>query len=91
MKKFWTRERVVNHLKYRSAVCRRSLMMKVPLISEDEAVVLDDAECEAIKTLTKTGKRRHFVKKPCMQLYGPLESSMMYGTDGGGHHPLGAG
>ena len=66
-------------------------MTQAPLMNEDEAVVLDDAEYEANKAIARTGKRRHFVKTPCVQLHGPLVSCMVYGTDGGGHHPLGAG
>ena len=91
MKEFWSRERLLNHLKYKSDVCRLSLMTKNPILTEVEAVALDDAECGVNIALAKSGRRRHFVQKPCVQLHGPFVVCMMFDADGGGHHPLGAG
>ena len=91
LKEFWNRERVINHLKYKSHYCRNALMIGSPLVSESEAVDLDSAFASAFKSAAGSGARRHHAALPCVQLYGPFVDCMMFGADGGRHHPIGIG
>ena len=91
MKEFWSRERIMNHLKYKSAVCRLQLCTSPPCLSEEQAQVLDDAEKQSNISNSRLGRRRHHAVLPCVQLYGPLVPSLIFGCDGPTHHPLGAG
>ena len=51
-----------------------------------------DEQCKAENAmLARTGRRRHYVQKPCVQLVGPFLPCLSYGADGGNHHPLGLG
>ena len=71
MLQFWTRERVINHLRYRSTLCRDHLSL-FPKFSVEYAEELDKAEKSNHASLAAGGKRRHSSTRPCCRLPGPL-------------------
>ena len=91
LKQFHTRERCLNHVRYRSAVCRANLLLRGPLISESEASSIEDSEKLHNASLSRAGKRRHHVTKPAVQLSGPLFPVVPLSQVSGNHHPLGNG
>ena len=91
MKEFHTRERHLNHLRYRSQICKLSLLLHPPLICEEEAVEADSVQCDVNCTLQKQGKRRHHAASPCVQLCGPLQYIPVDPSTASNHHPLGRG
>ena len=89
MKMFWSRERVVNHLRYRSTVCRNHRMINPPPYSTEQADVFDLEEAKSNREMHHRGSRRHKAMKPCIQLSGPI---MPITTScPSSHHPLGRG
>ena len=72
MREFWTRERCLNHIRYRSKVCRAQMWLRGPCLSEAEASVLDESVAEDNRSLHSCGQRRHFASMPVIQLSGPL-------------------
>ncbi len=69
---FHNRVRVLNHLKYRSSVCRLNLIVAGPIINAQQADILDE-ECRALRReLYAAGLRAHTATAPCFRLSGPL-------------------
>ena len=91
LKEFWTRERVLNHIKYRSKVCRLNLHLRGPCLSEQEADALDFACASSNVDLYRQGRRRHHVSKPSIRLPGPLLAVVLPEDLLSEHHPLGVG
>ena len=93
MKFFHNRVRVLNHIKYRSSVCRLNLTLAGPLISEEQAEVLDEGCREQKRILYAKGLRAHSAAAPCFRLCGPLPLPLI--VDGSKHskncHILGFG
>ena len=89
--KFWSRTRVLNHLKFRSKICRESLLIRPPLISEEDAVILDEAEKVDVAARAKKGLKPAYASKPCVQMFGPLVQVVSDPSTVSGHHPLGRG
>ena len=73
MKNFWTRPRIVNHLK-KSRFCRLNLQMKyAPFITSEECNRLEAIEHPDLKVLIAGGKRLHYANRaPCTRMPGPL-------------------
>ena len=73
MRNFWTRPRIVNHLK-KSSFCRLNLQMRfAPFITSEECDHLEDIERPDLNVFTASGKRMHFANRaPCMRMPGPL-------------------
>ena len=72
LKELWTRERCLNHIRYRSKVCLANSILRGPLLTSEEANALDD-DCKALNcSLYRAGKRRHFASTPAIRLAGPL-------------------
>ena len=69
---FVSRERCLNHVRYRSKVCKINALLRGPCISQVEATALDEQEAEANRKLYAGGKRRHHVSAPCFRVQGPL-------------------
>ena len=69
---FHNRVRVLNHLKYRSKVCRLSLLLQGPCISKDEAQSLDVDCREEKRKLYALGLRAHAATNPVFRLTGPI-------------------
>jgi hypothetical protein len=91
LKEFHTRERALNHVRYRSATCRANLLLRGPVITVDEANALDESMRVHNRALSKEGKRRHTASKPAVQLCGPLLPIVTSGEVRGHYHPLGRG
>ena len=86
----WSRERAINHVK-RSRVCNENLLMRPPLLTEDQADVLDECELVKFKALRAKGLRRHAAEKPCVQASGPKWPIIIDPSSFSQHHPLGKG
>ena len=91
LKEFHTRERAVNHVRYRSAVCRANLLLRGPSLTEGEASALEETEKSQNRDLARAGKRRHHAGNPAIQLQGPLLPIVLSSGVDGSHHPLGPG
>ena len=91
LKEFHTRERSLNHVRYRSAACRSNLLLRGPSLTESEASALDEAEKSLNRASAHAGKRRHHVGTPAIQLQGPLLPIVLSAGVDGSHHPLGPG
>ena len=91
LRQFWTRERVVNHIRYRSQVCRTNLLLLGPCLSVEEADHLDEVESGANKSLQHKGQRRHHASIPVVRLQGPLRTVFSLPGSHSNHHALGVG
>jgi len=91
LREFHTRERVLNHVRYRSAVCRANLLLRGPLLSRAQADAVEQQERDRCRALSRAGMRRHHVGSPAVQLCGPLLPIVPLSVAQGGHHPLGIG
>ena len=89
LKNFWTRERCLNHVRYRSKVCYANALMRGPVLSQEEADELDSIECPGNQVLYAAGRRRHKAVLPCIQMPGPLLPVIPLRNSS--HHPLGFG
>jgi len=80
LRQFWSRERLLNHVRYRSKVCKYNLQMRGPVCDAITADELDTAEADANAILYRGGKRRHVVIDPVMQLSGPVMPILQIGA-----------
>ena len=72
LRQFTTREGVLNHAKYRSKVCRHNLFLRGPILTVEQAGILDN-ECKNSNIeLYKKSRRRHHVTVPAFRMQGPL-------------------
>jgi hypothetical protein len=92
LKYFHTRERVLNHVRYRSETCRHNLVLRFTdtLWTDNEIAEMDLDEADCHKKSQASGKRRHQAEAPVVQLAGPLQPVLLLGTQSA-HHPLGMG
>ena len=91
LREFGQRETCLNHVRYRSKVCRSNLLLRGPLLSCAEAQTLDE-ECHARnRALHSAGRRRHHVESPSFVLPGPLLPVLLAPGEYSAHHPLGRG
>jgi hypothetical protein len=86
---FGTRERCLNHVRYRSNVCRINYVMRGPSLTNDEAIALDSKDHEANRVLYSQCKRRHQAGSPCLQSLGPFLPILVERPSM--HHHLGVG
>jgi len=91
LRQFWTRERVVNHVRYRSFVCKANLLILGPCLSVEEADALDVFENGANLSLQRKGRRRHHAELPVVRLQGPLRTVFALPGCHSEHHALGRG
>ena len=92
LREFWVRERLINHLRYRSRVCHNNIVMRGPVLSHTEADFLDDNDKQANVRLSSMGKRRHTASKPAVRLKGRLLPIILADATGESeHHPFGWG
>lgn len=68
---FHTRERLLNHLKYRSPTCKTNILLGQPVLTEEEANNLDSQDAHNFVLMQKAGKRRHHCDAPAYRLQGP--------------------
>ena len=91
LREFWSRENCINHAK-KSKVCRYNLILRGPLLSQDEADSLDQACRARNRELHASGRRRHFTDyKSSVRLEGPLQPILLLDAQVSRHHPLGIG
>ncbi len=88
---FHNRVRVLNHLEYRSKVCRLSLLLQGPCISKDEAQSLDVDCREGKRKLYALGLRTHAATNPVFRLTGPIPLPPFFTGGYGNVHILGLG
>ena len=92
LKHFWTRERLINHIRYRSRTCKYNMQLRGPIVTEEVACEIDALCAKQHCELGKLGKRRHFASEPAIRLSGPLLPIMLGpGIKASMHHPLGFG
>ena len=89
LRNFWTRERCLNHVRYRSVICKSNTLMRGPVISNEEADSLDQMDCSEHSRLYALGKRRCNADLPCIQNQGPLLPIITIHSSS--HHRLGFG
>ncbi len=88
---FHTRVRALNHIKYRSSICRISLEQLGPSISRDAAVALDLEARPSNRKLYSLGLRAHAASDPVFRLSGPLRAPLFFSAAHGNVHILGNG
>ena len=86
---FHTRERCLNHVRYRSKVCKHNYLLRGPVLDEAEASLLDAADYAENRILYAKGLRRHQALCPSMRAFGPLLP--LLNERPSKHHPLGFG
>ena len=86
---FGTRERCINHVRYRSKVCKFNYLLRGPVMSEIDASLMDALDHEDNRKLYATGKRRHQALCPCVRAHGPLRP--LINERSSSHHALGFG
>ena len=77
LKEFHTRERLLDHYRYRSERCRIVLMQRGPVLTSDQVELIEAGEREGHRQLFKQGKRRHFAKIPFFKSYGPTTPTQL--------------
>ena len=91
LKLFWTRERLLNHIRYKSKVCQKNLLLRGPICSEEEALAADSECLDSNKKLYSESKRRHYVVEPVLQLSGPTQFEVLLPESSSAQHRLGRG
>ena len=71
MKQFWSHERLLNHVRYRSSVCRHNMRLRGPIFDETQAREFEKSCASVNVSLHRQGKRRHAIEEPVVQLSGP--------------------
>ena len=90
MTDFRSRERVINHVRYRSKICRDYLFAGPPALSDEQAEELDVTESQRNREMYVRNQRRHCTDdRPAFRIPGPLS---LLSTDAPSqHHPFGCG
>ena len=91
LREFWTRERCLNHVRYRSQVCRFNSILRGPILDDVEADALDQKCLKHNRQLHASGRRRHAVDRPSIILQGPLLPIILMEGQASAHHSLGVG
>jgi len=92
LKHFWTRERLINHLRYRSKICKQNMILRGPACDEATACIIDECQRQDNVDLYSKGRRRHFVEEPVVRLQGPMLPVILpEGIKLSKHHALGFG
>lgn len=85
------RTRVLTHIKYRSTICRCTLLLQGPRITEDEADALAIADAPRKRKLYARGMRAHMAEEPAFRLPGPPIFPILEPGKANHHHVLGVG
>ena len=72
LRQFWSRARLLNHIKYRSKICKYNLFLRGTVSEESEALAYDVEAAAANAALYRRGRRNHHAEEPVIQLQGPL-------------------
>ena len=90
---FHCRSRVLNHVKYRSIVCRTNLLFQEPILTVADANELSIKDRPANRGLAAKGLRAHSAIDPCFRLPGPIPAPVFdlafCGKKVSKHHVLG--
>ena len=70
---FWSRARLLNHIRYRSKICKYNLILRGTVSEESEALDYDLEAASANVALYRRGRRNHHAEEPVVQLEGPLQ------------------
>ena len=90
---FHTRERLLNHVRYRSIICRKYVMKGPPPLSMEEADQLDADDRLKMRQLRSAGNRKHSATRDdgvCHRAHGPLLHNIDV-PNPSTHHPFGKG
>ena len=87
---FWTRERCLNHVRYRSMICKNNLLLRGPSLSEAEAAACDEIDRADNRAFYARGLRACHVDLPPVRVLGPMLPIVPLGRTSS-HHPLGLG
>ena len=77
LKHFWSRERLLNHIRYRSKICKRNLLIRGPIINEVQAIAIDEAEAAGHVKLMHSGRKRCAAIESVVRLHGPLMPTIL--------------
>ena len=91
LKEFWCRERVLNHIRRGSRVCQNQLHMRGPILTEAQALAIDQSQAAMNVHLYRQGQRRHKAMSPVIQMQGPLLPIMLPEGQESHRHALGRG
>ena len=80
---------VINHVRYRSQVCKTNTILGGPLISEQQADDIDKELQKQNRALRVSSHRRHSAKEPAFRLQGSLIKIVC--PNPSNHHILGVG
>ena len=81
----------MNHLRRGSKVCKHNVLLRGPLLSEEQASLLDDNDKDSLASAQKEGKRRHHASIPVVQMHGPLQPIILDDSKLSCHHEPGVG
>jgi hypothetical protein len=86
---FWSRERCLTHVRYRSVVRRANHVFRGPCITHEETNAVDTQACTENHNVCAVGRRRHFDPddQPSMQTRGP--PLPIISVRSSSHHTLG--
>ena len=91
-KLFNTRERLINHLRSLSKVCRHNYVLRGFLCGEEDACAVDEELASEHVASQNAGRRRQAAVDPVVQLVGPkLPVLLPVGHRCSAHHSLGYG
>ncbi len=88
---FHNRTRVLNHIEYRSNICRMNILLRGPCLSNDQARHLDMSQREANRALYAKGLRSRSAVDPVFRLSGPITHILIDPDNYSNHHSLGIG
>ncbi len=91
MVNFHSRERLLNHLRYRSEVCKINLVLQRHPMSSDDADKIDEKLRPKHVKMHAKGDRRYYGHLPASRLDGPLPFAVRDPSKISKHHVLGMG
>ena len=62
----------LNHIRYRSKICKYNLYIRGTVVDEETASLHDVEWANDCVALYRRGRRRHYAEDPVVQLAGPL-------------------
>ena len=72
LKQFHDRDRLLNHIRYRSRTCRGVIWARGPVITDAEHEDILQNSRQKYRDLHASGHRRHFARAPAFRVSGPI-------------------
>ena len=72
-------------------MCQNQLQMRGPILTEAQAIAIDQSQAAMNVHLYRQGQRRHKATSPVIQIQGPLLPIMLPEGQESNHHALGRG